>query len=110
MRVKNDVAQDKRLLVFDTPVSRGMLVEYPDVEVIVYPDQSIANKWKVSVIPKSHDSFDSRVYFPAEWAGLHGEELQAKSGISDLQFCHKGRFLCVANSKESAIKAAKQAK
>ena len=33
------------------------------------------------------------MYFPEEWAGLEGEELERVSGIPGLTFCHATRFL-----------------
>jgi uncharacterized UPF0160 family protein len=81
------------------------------VEVIVCPDDPTSNSnWTATCVRKTFETFDSRVSFPAQWAGLRDQELQEVSGIGDSIFCHKARFLYVAGSKESALAAAKLAK
>lgn len=104
-------AEDKQTLVFDLPVSTASLVQYPEVEVAVGPDDPDANdNWIAACVRKDFSGFASRVSFPEAWAGLRGEELATVSGLADAVFCHKARFLFVAGSKESALAAAKQAK
>ena len=101
-------ADDRRSLEFDVPVSMMSLVQYPDVEVIVSPDDPQSNdNWVAVCVRKGYDTFESRVSFPETWAGLRNEELAEISGIQDSVFCHKARFLFVAGSRESAIQAAK---
>jgi uncharacterized UPF0160 family protein len=97
------------VLVFDEPMKRSVLVPYSDVKVIVVPGDG-DDRWIVSAIPVSEDSFESRVYFPESWAGLRDEELESVSGIKGAIFCHKNRFMFVATTKETAIKAATLAK
>lgn len=99
-------AEDKTLLVFDDPVDRHMFIAYPEVQVVVYPSDIEKHKWKAATIPTGDVQFESRVDFPAAWGGLRDGELAAVSGIPDAGFCHKGRFLFVAASKESAVRAA----
>ncbi|MCA9358138.1 MYG1 family protein [Candidatus Kaiserbacteria bacterium] len=100
-------ADDKELLVFDDPVDRHMFVRYPDVKMVVYPSDVSKQKWKASTVPTGEKAFESRVDFPKDWSGLRDDELAEKTGIADAIFCHKGVFLFVAASKESAITAAK---
>jgi len=103
-------ASDKRVLVFDVPVSAVAVVPYPEVMVVVCPDELARNKnWKATVVRADVSGFASRVSFPAAWAGLRGEELTAVSGIAEAVFCHAGRFLFVAGSKAAALRAAAQA-
>lgn len=97
---------DKRVLVFDVSVSHMACVEYPEVLVMVCPDDPAANdNWTATAIRKEYGTFDTRVSFPNEWRGLRGEELTAASGISDAVFCHKGGFLFVAGNKEGVMEA-----
>jgi uncharacterized UPF0160 family protein len=106
-----EATEDKRVLVFDTPVSALAAVQFPEVEVVVYPDDVVdTSRWKVNTVRKNFDSFEARVNFPETWAGLRDEELQQVTGIPDAVFCHSGRFLCVVGSKESALKAAGEAR
>lgn len=46
--------------------------------------------------------------FPAGWAGLADEELQAASGIAGLRFCHASRFLVTGDTKEAVLAACRQ--
>lgn len=103
-------ADDASVLVFDQQVSKGMFVEYPDVNVVVYKMEDTATEqWRAVTIQKSHDTFESRVSFPESWGGLRDDELAQASGLDDAVFCHKARFLFVSETKESAVAAARMA-
>lgn len=103
-------SKDPRVLVFDVPVSAIAAVQFPEVEVIICPDDPDSNSnWTATTVRKQVDTFEARVHFPQEWAGLRNDELSEKSGISDAVFCHLARFIFVAGSKESVIQAAKAA-
>lgn len=105
-----NAADDKRILVFEIPISTDSLIDYPNVHVAVYPDNPGTNaQWIASTIRTDHDGFVPRVQFPALWAGLRDDDLVAVSGITDAVFSHKGRFFFVARSRESALSAATQA-
>lgn len=105
-----DAAADKSVLVFDRSISRNLLIQYPEVMVMVYPSEHNGlETWRASVVPKAYRGFANRVEFPAAWAGLGDTALAEVSHFSDAIFCHKGRYLFSAKSKESAIQAAKQA-
>jgi len=54
-------------------------------------------------------SFENRKSFPESWAGKRGNELVLATGVSDAIFCHRGRFLTVAGSKEGALALAELA-
>jgi len=83
------------------------LIPYPDVHVVVAPDDRSASPlWRAAVVRKAYGAFENRVSFPEAWGGLRSEALQAVSGIDDALFCHKARFLFVAGSRESALRAA----
>ena len=100
-------ASDKRVLLFDVPVPMPALIPYGDVEVIVCPENlNDSSNWKAICVRMGFDTFTSRVSFPESWGGLNGDELASKSAIPDAIFCHKGRFLFVSDSQESAIRAA----
>lgn len=63
------------------------------------------NEWKVQTI----QDFDSegvsktRMYLPEEWAGLQNEELEKVCHAPGATFCHNGRFIAGASSKEAAL-------
>ena len=104
-----DASSDKRILVFDVPISAVAAVQYPDVQVVVCPDDPETNSnWTATTVRKHMDTFESRVYFPETWAGLRTEDLAEASGFPDAVFCHTARFVFVAGSKSSTLQAAEQ--
>lgn len=63
-------------------------------------------QWTAHAVPKAVHSFELKKGFPTSWAGLKGENLASVTGVLDVTFCHKDRFLCGAKSREGAIKLA----
>lgn len=61
--------------------------------------------WKVQTI----QDFDSegvgktRMYLPDAWAGLQNEELEKVCNAPGATFCHNGKFIAGASSKEAAL-------
>ncbi|MFA6300972.1 MAG: MYG1 family protein [Candidatus Paceibacterota bacterium] len=72
---------------------------------VIFPREN-EKHWVIKTVNKKGESFISRKDFPKSWAGLQCEELQKVTGVKDALFCHKGRFLAAAKSKEGAIKLA----
>ena len=99
---------DKRVLVFETdftrPVFISHLLNYPEPLFHIYPDRS--GTWSVETVPLQFGSFEKRLSFPREWAGLRNEELQKVSGFNDLIFCHNSLFLCKTKTRASALQIA----
>lgn len=81
--------------------------DMPDARLVVFPD--VGGTWRVQTVPKELDSFDARMDLPEAWAGLRGEELQLESGVADAIFCHPGRFICGAETREGALELARLA-
>jgi uncharacterized UPF0160 family protein len=104
-----EAAEDKSVLVFDSPMKRDIFTQYEEVKVIVSQDEQ-KTKWVAVTVPAEEGTFVSRVYFPEAWAGLRDEELAAASGIEGAIFCHKERFIFVAKSREEAETAARAAR
>lgn len=101
-----EASSDKSLLIFDVPMAKSLLIEYPEVQMIVSPDYPAAStNWLATAIPKTHGSFELRTRFPEAWGGLRGEELANVSGIPDAVFCHRAGFLFVSMSREGALAA-----
>ncbi len=100
-------ATDKSIIVSPQSISRGLFNEYEEPLVVVSPSPNDSTKWRASTVPVRGESFETRVKFPSSWAGLSNQELINVSGIEGAQFCHKGGFLFVCDSKEGAITAAK---
>jgi uncharacterized UPF0160 family protein len=67
------------------------------------------NDWCVTGIRQADDSFELRADLPAAWAGLTNSELEAASGIKGATFCHNGRFIAAAKTREAALAMAELA-
>lgn len=73
-----------------------------DVLYAVMPDKGGA-EWNVSAVRREKGEAGCRCPFPAHWAGLRDAELVATTGVEDAVFCHMGRFLAIARSREGAM-------
>lgn len=101
----------KAVLEFSEPIPRYALVEYEEVQVIVTPVTAAdVDHWMAAVVPVHARSFQNRAIFPEAWAGLVHQELESISGIKGAVFCHKERYIFVAETKEAALKAAHYAR
>lgn len=105
---------EKAIAIFDESIKYEdedilkVLATFDEPKFIVVKVKS-DNTWKVKALRKGADrnnTFKSRVSLPASWGGLRDEELQKVSGVRDAYFCHRKLFMCVAHSKEGAIKMA----
>jgi uncharacterized UPF0160 family protein len=65
--------------------------------------------WVAEAAPVSLGSFQPRCPFPAEWAGLRGEEAARVTGIADAGFVHVQRFIAVAGSRDGAHRLSRRA-
>ena len=80
---------------------------FPDSVFVIFPDSN--ETWRVQAVPEDKRSFKSKKLLPESWAGLEGEELAKLTEVSDAVFCHSGRFIAGAKTKESIIKMAELA-
>lgn len=71
-----------------------------DILFVVYP--SNRGGYGIKTVPISSEDHNKRLDFPEEWAGLENEELEEKSGIKGLKFCHLTRFLATTDTLETA--------
>lgn len=60
-------------------------------------------EWSIGGIRKDDEGFALRADLPAAWAGLTGAGLEAASGVRGALFCHNGRFIATADSREAAM-------
>lgn len=59
--------------------------------------------WCVTGIRRSDEGFGLRADLPLAWAGLTGADLENASGVKGASFCHNGRFIAAAATREAAI-------
>lgn len=62
--------------------------------------------WAITGIRVHGDSFELRADLPAAWAGLSDAALEQASGVPGAKFCHNGRFIAVAETREAILKMA----
>ena len=102
-------AIDKRVVVLERNYPyNDELQKYPEpLFVVTYrPNGS----WGLNTITaEDKGRFDIRKKLPETWAGLRDEEMAKVSGVPDAVFCHNGRFLAVAKTKEGALALAQKA-
>ncbi|TMV70550.1 MYG1 family protein, partial [Thioclava sp. BHET1] len=59
--------------------------------------------WTLGGIRRHDEGFELRADLPAAWAGLNGAELERVSGVTGASFCHNGRFIAAAKSREAVL-------
>lgn len=65
--------------------------------------------WALTTIRTGDDTFDTRADLPAAWAGLTDTALEEASGVKGAKFCHNGRFIAVASSRDAVLQMAELA-
>lgn len=95
---------DKRILVLDKylPFDSTVTNKLPEILVIIYPSL-VGNSWYAETA-ETEKKYDHRFYFPESWAGKIDADLEKVTGLSDVTFCHHGKFLAVAQTKEAILK------
>jgi uncharacterized UPF0160 family protein len=82
--------------------------EMPGVNFVITPRTD--GGWSCTAVPPSvTDLMSQRKPLPKAWAGLTGEALQKACGVETAIFCHSGRFMCSAKTREDAIRLARLA-
>ncbi|OLP46957.1 MYG1 family protein [Rhizobium oryziradicis] len=67
------------------------------------------NDWTLIGIRRADEGFDLRADLPASWAGLTNADLEAACGVEGATFCHNGRFIAAAKTREAALAMAELA-
>lgn len=67
---------------------------------VVHPRQT---DWCLTTIRRSDEGFEVRADLPAAWAGLSNGELEAACGVAGASFCHNGRFIAAARTRQAAL-------
>jgi len=107
IRLIYDNTEDKRVLILDD--------NYPWFEYIneysepLYVVSKKDNMWRAEAVRAEKYGFEVRKQFPENWAGKRDEEMVNETGVLDAVFCHNGRFLIVAKSKEGIMELVQKA-
>ena len=59
--------------------------------------------WCLTGIRRADEGFELRADLPLAWAGLTNGALEAASGVEGASFCHNGRFIAAAKTREAAL-------
>ncbi len=59
--------------------------------------------WCLTGIRREEEGFALRADLPKSWAGLSNGELEAVCGVKGASFCHNGRFIAAAKTREAAL-------
>jgi uncharacterized UPF0160 family protein len=65
--------------------------------------------WCLTTIRSADEGFEVRADLPAAWAGLTNGDLEAACGVAGASFCHNGRFVAAARTREAAMAMAELA-
>ncbi|WEZ84166.1 MYG1 family protein [Rhizobium sp. 32-5/1] len=65
--------------------------------------------WCLTTIRRADEGFEVRADLPAAWAGLTGADLEAVCGVEGASFCHNGRFVAAARTREAILAMAELA-
>ena len=115
VRQAYDESRNKQIIALDIkpPIGRVLgteiITEYPNVLYFAIPKGYYGDLWQAVAAVDDITSFKTRKSFPEEWAGKEGEELARITGVQGAQFCHRGRFMVLAKSKEAVLKLAELA-
>ncbi|NBI06499.1 MYG1 family protein [Senegalia massiliensis] len=75
--------------------------ERGEVLFVIYPKD---HNYAIQTV-RGKDGTDKKK-LPKSWAGKENDELAEITGVEDAVFCHSGRFIAVAKSKEGILKMA----
>lgn len=72
-----------------------------DILFVIYPSKR--GGYAIKTVPKSIKDRSLRLPFPSKWKGLRDKELEEKSKIKGLIFCHNSQFIATTTTLEIAI-------
>jgi uncharacterized UPF0160 family protein len=110
VRVENCVSTDQ-VLVLDQYELAALDVlaakprEAGEVLYVVFPGPG-GRQWMCQQVAAAKGSFAGRRPLPEKWAGLRDQAFAEMTGVEDGVFCHPGRFICGAKSREGALRLA----
>jgi uncharacterized UPF0160 family protein len=96
-------AEDKRVLILDDRYPwEEVSLTFPEALFVIAPRMN-DGMWKAEGVRVKKGSMECRMYFPEAWAGKYQQELADVTGIQGSVFCHLGRFLVTAKTKEDVL-------
>jgi uncharacterized UPF0160 family protein len=89
------------------PWEETVVSELDHVQFVIF--QAPDGGWRVQTVPVAVGQFKARLDLPENWAGLRDENFKEATGVNDAVFCHPGRFIAGALSKEGVKRLAELA-
>jgi len=74
-----------------------------EAEHLLFVVHPRSHDWGLTGFRKSDDGFELRADLPVAWAGLTNGDLEAACGVQGATFCHNGRFIAAARTREAAL-------
>lgn len=100
-------AGDNRILELPMGMPFRPAVEKAGADHLWFVINPRGSNWVIGGIRKSEDGFEQRADLPASWAGLTGTALGEASGVKGALFCHNGRFIAAAATRDAALEPAR---
>lgn len=101
--------KEKRIILIDGQYPwYEVLAKYPEPLFVVKPKHQ-STHWEVECVRDDISSFVNRKDLPEAWAGQTDGALARQTGVPDAVFCHNGRYVAVARTKEGALRLAELA-
>ncbi|MCX7567855.1 MYG1 family protein [Sulfitobacter sp. F26169L] len=102
------IAETGRARVLELPMGMPFraAIEEAGADHLLFVVHPRDTDWAITGIRLSGDSFEQRADLPAAWAGLTDDALEQASGVKGAKFCHNGRFIAVADTREAALRMA----
>ena len=94
--------------VLDLPMGmpfRGAVVK-AGADHLLFVIHPRGEEWTLTTIRSGDDTFENRADLPVAWAGQKDAALEEASGVKGAKFCHNGRFIAVADSREAILQMA----
>lgn len=95
-----------RVLELPTGMPFRAGVESAGADHLLFVIHPRGTDWTLTTIRLGDDTFDTRADLPAAWAGLTDAALEQATGVPGAKFCHNGRFIAVASSRDAILRMA----
>ncbi len=92
-----------RVLELPTGMPFRPAIEKAGADHLLFVVHPRGKDWCLTTIRRSDEGFDVRADLPAAWAGLTNGDLEAASGVAGASFCHNGRFVAAAKTRDAAL-------
>lgn len=101
-----EAAGESKILELPMGMPYRSAVKKAGADHLLYVVNPRGKDWSLTGIRLNDEGFELRADLPASWAGLTNADLEAASGVSGATFCHNGRFIAAAKTREAMLEMA----